>query len=370
MKQLYAILALTFVCPLLSSAQYLADNYTAATPLLKKETSAIRTQWEKEEDRVNGSINKKILSKMKAVTESVVAFFQDSVISEQAVPVWHGEYFSEKTSASAQIRFGALCNFHEQKASLSIIANDISPLLDHFTLNNQDFLTIQPATAVKNNGLYFEYTEETTAAAQRTRVWLVTTSNEKLPYTPVTRKEYLQQAIAELNTTKNGIIAVCKQRNPVRPADVQEAEKKAVLEQLSAQYSGADLEMRSKALFRNYKTDEQYLKENIEKETADVDGTIQVMENILSHLSTTELDKPAIVSASAAGFQGFEDGLASGRMLIRVNPTYFDLTLSGEKPQVFLVSWSYKSSNAAAAAIDQQIQEHLDCQKLREMLGK
>ena len=366
MKQFYALLALAFFFPHFSHAQYLADNAAVSSPLSRREVPAPRS-WEKEQDVVTGHITNSQLSRMKAVTTDLITFFHDSCLTdEQLAPLWHGEYFSEKNSAAPLKKFGVFCNFYEQKARLSIVANDISPLLDHLVVNNRDFLTIQPPTAVKNNSPCFEYTSGD-GAALHTSTWLVTTGNGQLPYTPVTRKEYLQEARTELTGLKNSIIAAWKQKIPVRPAATQEAEKKAALEQLSSLYSGMDLQVRTKMLLRDYKTDEQYLKENTEKATADLDNTLQVMGNILAHLSATELNKPAIVSLPAVGFQGFEDG-RTGKMLIRMNPTYFDPYLPGEKPQLLLVTWQVDPSEPMALDIDRQIRERLDCQKLKEML--
>ncbi|HWK04623.1 MAG TPA: hypothetical protein VNS58_13375 [Puia sp.] len=363
MKQFYVMLALAFVCPLLSPAQYLADNSSTHNLLFKGEVPAAKSpQWEKEQDQINGHISNTRLSKMRSVTDAIVTFFHDSCLSDiQAAPLWHGEYFSEKTSAAPQIKFGVFCNFYEQKARLTVTANDISMLLDHLVINNQDFLTIKIANAVKNDCPYFEY--------DNNRVWLVTTGNTQLPYTPVTRKEYLQQASQELTAIKNSIAADWKQKTTVRPAAVQEAEKKATLDQLSSMYSGMDLQVREKMFLRDYKTDEEYLKENTDKGTADLDSTLSVMDHLLQHMRSEELNKPAIVTVAAANFQGFEDGL-SDKMLIRMDPTYFDPSLSGEKAQLFVVCWHHDPSDATAAGIDRQIRERLDGQKLRALLGK
>jgi hypothetical protein len=270
MKQFYAMLALAFVFPHLSSAQYLAENITAANPLLRREVPAPPLLWEKERDQVNGRISNSQLSKMKMVTAAIVNFLHDSCISdEQVSPLWHGEYFSEKTSSASRIKFGAFCNFYEQKAHLSVIANDISPLLDHLVVNNEDFLTIKPATASKNNCPYFEFVNN--------KVWLVTTSNNQLPYIPVTRREYLQEARLELTAIKNSIMMDWKQKMPVRPAAAQAAEKVAALEQLGLMYSGMDLQVREKMFLRNYRTDEEYLKEKTDKRTAGLDSTLHIM---------------------------------------------------------------------------------------------
>jgi hypothetical protein len=180
-------------------------------------------------------------------------------------------------------------------------------------VNGQRYLTIKESASAKNDSAL-----------------------EKL-YIPVTRKEYLQQAKAELTDMKNSIVAGWKLQVRVRPAAVQEAEKKANIEQLKAMYTGVDLEVRMRIYLRNYKTDEQYLKENTDKETAGPLGTLRLIDNLLSHMSATELSKPAIVSVPSPEFEGFEDG-KTDNMLIRMDAAHSDKSLSEVKEHELLVS--------------------------------
>jgi hypothetical protein len=221
--------------------------------------------------------------------------------------------------------------------------------------------------AVKNGGQYFEYAGmDGNVTVKR---WLITTGIDQLPYVAVTRKEYLQAAKIELATIRTAIISTVKEKVIVRPAAIQEAEKKAMIDQLKNMYTGLALEVRMRQYLKNYRTDEQYLKDNTDKETADVDSTMHLMDNLLTHLSATELGKPAIVSVPAVDFNGFEDG-HTDKMLVRINPTYFNSGLSDEKPQLFLVEWRYDASNAAAADIDQQLMQNFDGRQLKALLGK
>jgi hypothetical protein len=383
MKQFYALLLLFFLFPGISPAQDVAGNINVVNPLLTTEAPDPRSQlWGKEQDRVTGHISKSKLSKMKHLTEAIITFFHDSCISELPYsPIWHGEYFSVKTSSGTQMKFSVQCNFYDQKANLTIMANDISPLLDHLVVNNQVFFTIKPAVAGKNDCPYFEYTinredanegstiEREESKTLRSKIWLVTAAHNQLPYIPVTRKEYLQEARMELNNIKTSLIAKMKQKMLMRSAAVQEADKKAALEQLTTMYSGTDLQVRMKMFLNNYITDEEYLKDNMDKGTADINRTLRLMDSLLNHLPPAELNKPAIVSVQAAEFRGFEDGHAD-KMLIRINSGYLNPYLNVEKPLFFLVCWNYDPSEPMADAIDSQIQERFDCEKLKEMLGK
>jgi hypothetical protein len=274
------------------------------------EIPVVHPSWEKEEDQVNGHISKSKLSKMKNVTGTIAGLLQDSCLFEGAYnPVWHGEYFPENTGSGPLARFGAACHFADQKVSLTIMANEIKPLLGHLVLNNQDLLTITIPTASKKDCLYFEYSPANDSDGQeenktlRSKAWLITTGNGQLPYIAITRKEYLQEARTELTNIKNNIIAQIKQKLTIRAAAVQEAEKKVAIDQLNATYSGIDLQVRMKQLLRNYRTDEEYLQASTIEGTAAIDHTLHIMDSLMSHLTAKELGQPAVVSVAAADFR-------------------------------------------------------------------
>lgn len=197
-------------------------------------------------------------------------------------------------------------NTHVMLASAST-----QPLLGQLIVNGQPYFTIKEAK-------------------------LETVVGGKQLYTPVTRKEYLQQAKTELNDMTSSIVEGWKMQIAVRPAAIQEAQKKANLDQLKAMFTGTDLEVRVRIYLRNYKTDEQLLKENIEKETAAAAGTLHLIDSLLTHMTAIELSRPAIVSVPSPDFHGFEDG-RSDNILIRMNAAYPN-NASQEKMQGLLVS--------------------------------
>ena len=374
MKRFYVLLSLLFVFPSLSPAQYSAKSINVSTVLSTGEVPvASSPQWDKGQDQVNGHISKSKLTRMKNVTGALISFLHDSCILEGGYnPLIQSAYFSENTGSGPLTKFGVQFNFDDKKARLTIMANDISPLLGQMTVNNQDFLTITIPTSIKNDCPYYEYAtgaDETGESSSRTKTWLVTTGNKQLPYTVVTRGEYLREARTELTGVRNGIIADIKQKAPVRSLAEQEAEKKATIDQFNATYSGVDLQIRIKQFLKNYKTDEEYLKATIEQGTADLDNTLHLMDSLLTHCPAGELNKPAAVSAAAADFRGFEND-HSDKMLIRINETYFNQSAGTETPQFFLVSWHYDPSETMAADIDRQLSERLDAQKLKALLGK
>jgi len=377
MKHFYALLLISFiVVPVATHAQDLAVNIAVRSsifynPQLDTETPAVKaSEWSKEEDLVDAAISKTKLAKMKAVTSAVVGLLKSSCVSAAVYnPSWHGEYFSGKNSPGPVLKFGMTCHFPGQNADLSITANDIQPLLDQLVVNGHHYATIRVASAVGGDVLYYSDADGAGATAAQTKMWLVTSANGRLPFTPVSRKEYLLEAKAELTAMVASIKDGWKLKVPVRPAATQEAEKAATLEQLKALYSGSDFEVRARIYLRNYKSDEQYQRENIRNESAGLNTTLHLMDSLLTRMPAAELAKPAVVSVASTEFHGFEDG-QTNYMLIRMNTAYFNYTLSEEKPQLFLVTWHYDPSNATTASLDRQLTAHLDVQKLQEMLAK
>lgn len=368
MKQFYALFSLAFLLPAVSPAQDLAANNTPVVKIygwntktdssISRETPSRKPQqWDREEDQVNGHIGKTQLAKMKNVNEALIAVLRDSCISDGTYnPSWHGEFFSEKTSPGPILKFGVHCNY-TANADLGIIANDLGPLLDHLVVNNTDFLTIHPATAGSSDCQYFEYE----AATGKIKYWLVTAVHNQLPYTPLIRKEYLQEARAELKNKRDRIVADLKERMPIRPLPVQAAEKAATIDQLKSIYSGIDLQVRMRSFLNNYRSDEDYQKENIGSGTAGLDNTLHLMDSLSTHLTAAELGKPAMVSVAAADFTGFEDNMGGKAMLIKkMNTAYFDPNAGVEKPQFFLVSWSTNTPEPATIALDKEMGSTID----------
>ncbi len=374
MKHFYTLFFLLGLLPFSSSAQNFAKTTIQVSSMMGKEVTDPRSaQWEKEVDLISGPISKSKLYRMKSVADALVGFLHDSCLSAvDYSPTWHGEYFSKKNSPGPQLVFGVTCRFSDQKATLRIVANDIRPLLDHLPVGGQDFLTVRVDTAGKGTGLFFEYDSadgDDGTQGMKNKSWLVTTGDDQLPYIPVTRKEYLTEAKMELTDIKNSILSDLQQKMPVRPDAVQAAEKQAAIDQLNTAYSGMTLEIRMRQFLGSYKTDEQYLQEYTERGTASLDKTLRLMDSLLTRSLSCELAAPAIVSVPAVYFRGFEDGHGD-KMLIRMNNAYFNSSLSEEKPQLFLVTWTYDPSMTLTAEIDRQLAEKFDGQLLRGLLGR
>lgn len=337
-------------------------------------------QWKKAEDEINGKFNKIELANLKNTAETLHTLLQDSILGAAGLEsVWHGEYSADKNGNL--INYGIECDFTaaadgrspNAPASLTVTVNDFSSLAGHITIDNKDYLTLPLAAGVRNQCPYFELHAGTSADNVHTpnrNIWVVTTRPGMLPYTPITRKEYLEISIGWLGDTKAQIIADVKQRTPVRSKEEQDAAKKRELDELSSRYSGAELKMRTQMVMDHYKSDEDYLKEHIDQATADVDSTISFIKGMLNSLSARTLSAPAIISPNTREFEGFRDGDPGMVMLIRNNPNFNEPGAAPEKPRFFLVSWNSEPGDDAAQAIGTQIAKDLDTRYFKTMLSK
>ena len=381
MKSLHASL-LTIVLASQASLVSLANHPFKATdgPLDDSTKNKSTVHWKKADDEITGKINKVELTKLKTTTETLHTILQDSILRATGLEsVWHAQYSADK--GGNLINYGIDCEFASapdgtaasSPAGLTVTVNDYSSLVGHITIDNKDYMTLPAASAVRNQCPYYEFHGGTTPENVHTpnrNSWVVTARPDMLPYTPITRKEYLDISIGWLGDTKAQIIADVKQRTPVRSKEEQEAAKKRDIDELSSRYSGAELQMRTQMYMDNYKSDEDYLKEHIDQATADVDSTISFVKGMLNRLSPATLSAPAVIAPNTREFEGFRDGDPGMVMLIRNNPNFNEPGVAPEKPQFFLITWNSEPGDDAAQAIGAQIARSLDTHYLKTLLSK
>lgn len=374
MKSLNAsLLTLVLASPIVTLASHLNgdDDSTKNKPSI---------HWKKADDEINGKFNKVELAKLKTVTETLHMVLQDSALRSAGLEsTWHAQYSADK--AGNLINYGIDCEFASTPdgnatgapAGLTVMVNDYSAMVGHITIDNKDYMTLPAGNAVRNQCPYYTLAGGTTPENMHTpnrNIWVVTARPDVLPYTPITRKEYLEISIGWLNDTKAQIIADVKQRTPVRSKEEQEAIKKREIDELSSRYSGAELQMRTQMYMQSYKSDEDYLKEHIDQATADVDSTISFVKGMMNRLSPATLSAPAVISPNTREFEGFRDGEPGMVMLIRNNPDFNAPAGAPEKPRFFLLTWNSEPGDDAARAIGAQIAKTLDTHYLKNLLSK
>lgn len=360
MKRFYAVLSILSFATLVH-----ANEPMAPTPAPKAPTAR---EWQKEDDRIIGHIRNNKLMAMKNTSTSIMSLFHDSILTQDVNPVWHGEYFPA-VSGGPQVHFGVRCLFNNDDNTstnndLTVFANDISPLLGTLSVNGNNYITVKASTTVRGSQ-YFEFDMENDL---HVKAWLVTADNT-LPYVPVSRKDYLDEARKELEGLKDVVVANDRGKVHIRTAAEQEAEKQQMLERLKANYSGAELEARTRVYLHNYMKDEDLIIQTIARDVAGFNTTIRIIDSILRNSSAQQLAQPAVVSVKAEKFRGFEDGHTNTTTLVRMNPAYFNGS-DEQAPKFLLVCWRYNPAETLAAGIDQQLDQHFDGQSFQTLLAK
>ncbi|MBI5858833.1 MAG: hypothetical protein HZB42_14475 [Sphingobacteriales bacterium] len=253
-----------------------------------------------------------------------------------------------------------------------IWANHFGTLSGSHTVNGKDYWTIKRPTEVKEGSLYYEYPQSSSSPEPLglwVRAWMIIYPG-KLPYIPVTRKEYLLEARQEVTKTEAKVIADVKKYTIIRPAAEQEAAKQKELDYLKRSYP--DNPRRWQRYLEDYQTDEQRLQTAVDKMTAQYEATLKLMNDLLDKLSEEELQKPAVVSEIATAFKGFEDDFKerNANMLIRWNPDYFDKKLSKATPQFFTLIIREDRSSMPMLDISRRFREKFRFDILSSMLGK
>lgn len=385
--------------PFIVTAQQLADNNAvprrttgvpsvgpsapSVAPAARSSNTAARKLlapgWRKEDDQVTGSINRDMITRLRTLNNQLIGFLYDSCLDGPSHHgSWHGEFRSDK-SDSTGLKFGIKCSF--STATLEITAGSLSPLMRPVTVYGHEYNALTPTKTMRNGCPYFEPPYQAEGAmvvairtgeknAPQINTWLVTARAEELPYTPMSRKEFLEAMGLSLKANKNALIGTIKEKNHVRSQAEQEAGKQATLESLGTTYSGAELEMRKRNYLDHYKSDEEDLKEIIDAQTAPLDSTIAFIDGMLHRLAPATLAAPAYVPAKAGEFEGFADGEEDAVLLIHPKVPAAGAVTTPDKPLFFLVTWTGDPADTEAAAIKELLNKKLDAGYMRELLKK
>jgi len=360
--------------PAVSFAQYAAATH----PILQG------AQWQKQEDYAEQHLPGKQFGEMKKIVSSLASWLQLACTdSLTCTPAWCGAYFSNKTNAFPLFKYemragfyaGDVGNLHGEPGNegrFVITANDLSVMQQTFQLNGSPYLSIRPSASLYQGILYNEFAnekEDTGSAARFTRAWLVSYA-DRLPYTVISRREYLEAATKEILADKERMRDDLKQRIPVKSAAEEEAVKAREIREIENMYTGAMRDNRVRMYLASYKPDSVYFKENFTALSAPLDADSLLLDSLLKKSPVEELGRPAYVSVPAHEFKSFEDSVPGSRMLARWNLDYFDKNISLARPQFLVISWQYDPADPLAIRIDRQLREKLELCDLAALLSK
>ena len=340
------------------------------------------SQWKKQDDYMEERLPGKVHGEIKKIIDGLASWMQQGYMDAQGcTPAWSGAYFSNKSNTFPLFRYEMRAGFYSENAAsaepgkesrFTITVNDLSTLQQAFLLDGNSYGLLSPMKQLYNGVRYNETInakDDTVPASRMTRNWLISYS-DSLPYTFVSRKEYLQLAKKEISADKESLRQQMMQLMPVKSAEEEEATKKREIQEIENMYSGIMRANRTRMYLESYKPDSVYFKEAFTVKSAGFDADSLMLDSILVKSPADYLARPAYVSVPAASFRNFEDNIPGSRMLIKWDMNYFNKNISLARPQFFAVTWQYDTADSVAQAIDKQLMGKLELCDLAGLLGK
>jgi hypothetical protein len=197
----------------------------------------------------------------------------------------------------------------------------------------------------------------------------------ELPYTPVTRKQYLDRAFIELNKFYDDMIKGIDLM-PVRSLEEQETLKKKTLEDYQKKYGSDPKRLKSSTDYylMSYQTDQQQRDDRKNKTIKQKNAVIKHYQDALEKtIADNMLDSAAIVFMAPFGpsetepvFSTEEEG---GTMLVTENPGYLRKDLAKDVPQFIVINWQWNDSKPDKN-LRKLFEENFEVEKLQAMIDK
>ena len=262
----------------------------------------------------------------------------------------------------------AIKTAHETSTYFSIDVNmSGAPIYD--TLIDEDnasgmgyhFIVDMP---VEKDGIYYFKEKDVTLAfgiPGKTSEWLIT-YNGKLPYSYVTKKEFLEKRKKILSNSM--LTSAAGFKDVLKRIEIEKS------------YKEAEYKNDPEKLKRYMKMDYLDSKARYEKQLAENEKNYKPafakIETLLK-MPATELNEPAIVKQDPNDYLSYlftDDNDGFGRVLIKPNPGYFNKKIPKSSPQFFRIFITGSHKDLIAAKFMEDIMKAVDFSMLKNMLGK
>ena len=175
------------------------------------------------------------------------------------------------------------------------------------------------------------------------------TQNDQLPYKPVSRLLFLQALKEKWETDKKSQLNAMS-KTPAKTEAEEEKIKQNEFAYIEKNYPVANQAKAKERYLKNYKSDKQRREEDLQRSAKYYDDQLMIIDAELKNETNEELQQPAIIESSIH-FKGFTT-LEKGRMLVVIDPSYFNMQLPKYIPQTIMLYWQWDKS---APAIFQRI---------------
>jgi hypothetical protein len=192
------------------------------------------------------------------------------------------------------------------------------------------------------------------------------TQNDELPYKPVSRLSFLQALKEKVETDKKNQLEA-QNKTPLKTDAEEEKIRQNELAYIEKNYPVASQAKAKERYLKNYKSDKQRREEDLQRSAKYYDDRLKIIDDVWKNETNEELQQPAIIE-STINFKGFTT-LEKGRMLVVIDPSYFNMQLPKYVPQIIMLYWQWDNS-APAENFKKQIEENFPIDKLKAMIDK
>jgi hypothetical protein len=208
---------------------------------------------------------------------------------------------------------------------------------------------------------------EPSGSPKRNKAVLITRNNQ-LPYKPVTRIQFLQAMKEKIEADKKSQLDFETKRTIISDAEEEIAKQKG-LENALKNVLPNRIEQRKADYLKHYKTAQQRKDDDIQQTEKYYDSMLNPVTDELNKETETELLQPAIVDNSSGIFRGFTTDEKGGRMMVVINPDYFQMNLPRYAPQLIVLYWMW-DKNAPCQDFKKQLEENFPVDQLKAMIDQ
>lgn len=197
----------------------------------------------------------------------------------------------------------------------------------------------------------------------------------ELPYTPVTRKQYIDQAIIYLAQFYDDAVKDFE-RAPMRSIEEQETEKKQAVEKMKKDLAWNPTAMKASIdnYLAGYKTEQEVRKEQVKNLVKDKEAVLQHYRDELDETTKQGLlSSPAIIPLIIYAAEVHEPLFVEeniGYMVVIENAKYMRKDLPKYVPQILTVGMGFDEYWKPQADISKLILEKFPFEKLQAMIDK
>lgn len=197
---------------------------------------------------------------------------------------------------------------------------------------------------------------------------LITHGNQ-LPFTPVTRLQYLQAIKQNLENEKKIQIDI-NNKMTVKTDEEEETARQKGMEAYAKSFRPERMEKAKENYLKNYKTDKERKEEDLQRLEKNHAGKIKVIDDVWKSLNKNELEQPAIIDTKWT-FKEFTTEEKGGSVMVLINNNYFNMQLPRYIPQLMVLYWRTESNNNAPSQFfKKEFEANFPLEKLKAMIDK